>query len=88
MIRTQIYLPEELYKELKLIANVSRRNFSEVVRAGANLLVMKEKKARSKSFDPWKSFIGKGSGGPKDLSSKIDYYLYDEPYKVKAKTKK
>ena len=81
MIRTQVYLPEDLYNELKLLANTTRSKFSELIREGAELVVRKKTK-RKRSFDPWKDFIGMGKrGGPKNLSPKIDYYLYEEPYK-------
>jgi hypothetical protein len=44
---------------------------------GIKLLL--DKKSRSqKKRDPWKEFVGICKGGPKDLSSKIDYYLYGE----------
>ena len=84
MIRTQVYFPEDLYNELKLLANVSRQKFSDLIREGA-MLVIKRRTKKREGFDPWKDFIGKGRGGPKDLSSRIDYYLYEEPYKDKKK---
>lgn len=85
MIRTQVYLPEELYNELKLLANTTRRKFSELVREGARLIVQK-RIAQKRRFDVWKDFVGKGKrGGPKDISANIDYYLYVEPYEDKSK---
>lgn len=87
MKRTQVYLPEELYNELKLLAATGEEKFSDLVREGVKEVIKKRKK-KTKKFDAWKKFIGAGKGGePKDLSSKIDYYLYVEPYKDKKKKK-
>ncbi|CAN5314925.1 hypothetical protein BH10PAT1_BH10PAT1_1360 [soil metagenome] len=76
MIRTQIYLPDDLYNDLKLLAQTGNKNISQLIREGAKILL--EKKAKKKKFDPWKDFIGKGKGGPKDLSKNLDHYLYEE----------
>jgi len=80
MIRTQVYLPEDLHQELKFLAKAEKTNFSNLIRQGAEEVIRKKIKKKEK-FDPWKSFVGKGKkGGDKDLSSNIDYYLYIEPY--------
>lgn len=83
MIRTQIYIPDDLHKELKLLGHLEKKNFSILIREGAKLLI--EKKKKTNKFDPWQDFIGKGTIGigPTDLSSNLDYYLYDEPYQKK-----
>ena len=86
MIRTQIYLPDDLYKDLKFLAAISGKKFSDLVREGARIVVSKRKNKGKK--DPWKSFIGMIKGGPKDLSSNLDYYLYIEPYEAKKKKSK
>ena len=85
MIRTQIYLPDDLYQELKFLAVTGKKNLSELIREGANLVV---KKSHVQKKDFGKGFIGAIKGGPKDLSSKIDYYLYDEPYRNKKARRK
>ncbi|OGM24556.1 hypothetical protein A3D00_00775 [Candidatus Woesebacteria bacterium RIFCSPHIGHO2_02_FULL_38_9] len=85
MIRTQIYIPDDLYKELKILSNITNTNFSSLIREGAKLVVKNRSRTRKK-FNPWKDFIGKGlKGKPKDLSEKIDYYLYEEPYEDEKK---
>ncbi|MBI4991276.1 CopG family transcriptional regulator [Candidatus Gottesmanbacteria bacterium] len=86
MIRTQVYLPEDLYRNLKLLSATSGMNFSELIREGAKVVVEKKTKKRRK-FDAWKDFVGVLKGGPKDLSSNIDYYLYVEPYEKKNRKK-
>lgn len=85
MIRTQVYLPDEQYKDLQMLVALGKGNFSQLIREGVDEVIKKKKGAKKvKKFDPWKDFIGKGPrGGPKDLSSKIDYYLYVEPYEKK-----
>ena len=88
MIRTQVYLPEDLHRELKLLVATGNDNFSTLIREGIELVVKKKTKKKRK-FDAWKDFIGKGlKGGGKALSSKIDYYLYEEPYETKPKGSK
>lgn len=75
MIRTQVYLPEELHRELKLLASTKGVNYSSLIRQGA-ASVLEDDRAE-KNNDAWKSFIGAGGrGGPNDVASRIDYYLY------------
>ena len=76
MIRTQVYFPDDLYRDIKLLAQLERVNTSQVIRAGADEYVKKKTK-RKVVGDKWKSFIGAGGrGGPKDVASRIDYFLY------------
>ncbi|KKU02863.1 MAG: CopG-like protein domain-containing protein DNA-binding protein [Candidatus Amesbacteria bacterium GW2011_GWB1_47_26] len=77
MIRTQVYIPDDLHRDLMLLAKTSGLNFSQLIREGAE--EVKKKRAKTQKKRDWKKFIGAGGrGGPKDLSSKIDYYLYGE----------
>lgn len=76
MIRTQVYFPDDLYRDIKLLAQMERVNTSQIIRAGADEYVKKKTKQKAAS-DEWKSFIGAGGkGGPKDVASRIDYFLY------------
>jgi len=76
MIRTQVYFPDDLYRDIKLLAQMERVNTSQVIRAGADEYVKKKTKRKAAS-EGWKSFIGAGGkGGPKDVASRIDYFLY------------
>ncbi|NCP47412.1 hypothetical protein AUJ42_01580 [Candidatus Collierbacteria bacterium CG1_02_44_10] len=70
MIRTQIYLPDDIYEDLQLISQSSKLNISQLIREGAK----KEIKARTKQInkDDWKQFAGALKTGPKDLSLKIN----------------
>ena len=79
MVRTQVYLPEDLYNELKLLSATGQGRFSDLIRKGVEKLV-REKKARKKNnWDVWKSFIGAAKGGPKIDGVKAirDYYEND-----------
>lgn len=85
MIRTQVYLPKDLYQDLNFYAQSEKINISQAIRQGARVILDKAKKKKKKLL-PFENMIGTGSlGGPKDLYKKIDYYLYEEPYKTKKK---
>ena len=79
MIRTQIYLPKQLYQTIDLVAKKEKKAKAQVIRevleegvkskqgnAGAELLKLAK---MAKKYN-WK--------GPKDLSQNIDKYLYEE----------
>lgn len=86
MIRTQVYIPDDKYDDLKLLAALGKGSFSDLIREGIDEVIRKKRKIKKvRNFDPWKDFIGKGKGGPKDLSSNLDYYLYVEPYEKRKK---
>lgn len=70
MIRTQIYLPDDIYEDLRLISKASNQNLSQLIREGAR----KEIKARAMQVgrDDWREFAGALKTGPKDLSLKIN----------------
>jgi len=81
MIRTQVYLPEDLYNEVKLLSMTGNGSFSGLLREGVELVVKKKKKTGKKNdWKVWKSFIGacktdfKGKSG-QDLIN--DYYKND-----------
>ena len=79
IIRTQIYLPKQLYQIIDLVAKKERKAKAQVIRevleegvqkkqgnAGTALLELAK---MAKKYN-WK--------GPKDLSKNIDKYLYEE----------
>ena len=79
MIRTQVYLPQDLHLQLSCFAQKNNTTISKAIRKGANMLLKKTKK--KKKLLPFENMIGKGAkGGPKDLATNLDYYLYEEPY--------
>jgi metal-responsive CopG/Arc/MetJ family transcriptional regulator len=75
MIRTQVYLPEELHRELKLLAHTERVNYSELIRDGVREVV--NKKARRQTAKGWEAFIGACKTKVKTNAVKDihDYYL-------------
>lgn len=77
MIRTQIYLPDDLHRELKLLARTSQENFSQLVREGVREVIRKKKPLRSKKFG--EGFIGAYKGRVKTNAVRDihDYYEHD-----------
>lgn len=73
MIRTQIYIPDDLHRDVTLLAHQEGVNFSHVIREGAKMIVQKKQAKKKKN---WKRFIGAVKGGPRNVASTIDYYLY------------
>ena len=73
MIRTQVYLPDDLYRELKLLAASGKDKFSDLIREGVKDVV-KKRKRRVKKFDPWKDFIGAIKGVRTNAVKDIDDY--------------
>lgn len=70
MIRTQVYLPEEMHRELKLLAHIQRVNYSELIRDGVREVITKKAKKRTgKGRD---AFVGALTYGPKNLSTRIN----------------
>lgn len=81
MTRIQLYIDDEQYKEVQLMALMGYGNPSQIMRQSLSNTIKKTKKNKTmKKFDPIKDFGSLLKGGDKDLSSKIDYYLYEEPY--------
>lgn len=80
MIRTQIYIPETLHQRAKSIAKSQKQSVANLYRNFiANGLQATEKKRRGNSLDSLIKLNLKG--GPKDLSTNIDHYLYGAPKK-------
>lgn len=81
MIRTQIYLPETLYKDIKRRAKARGEPAAQLIREtlqkdlyGARLA------AKQASRKTWAETAVELNiqGGPKDLSRRIDDYLYGD----------
>lgn len=80
MIRTQVYLPQDLYTDMRFFASQHNTTISKIIREGAKNVLAK-KKRKKKNLLPLENIVGTLKGGPKDLATNHDYYLYDEPYK-------
>ncbi len=78
MIRTQVYLPRELYQEVKLVAEKESKKSAQVVREllHEGLIRRKKKGTIGESLLDLASVAVKG--GPPDLSTNHDKYLYGD----------
>ncbi len=80
MIRTQIYIQETLHERAKTIARNKKQSLANLYRGFiAGGLQTAEKKRRGNSLDSLIKLNLKG--GPRDLSTNIDHYLYGAPKK-------
>lgn len=70
MIRTQVYIPDDLYRDLKLLSKSEGINFSTLIREAAKIIIKKKATRKKKGFG--KGFFGALKYGPKDLSTRID----------------
>ncbi len=76
MIRTQIYLPEDIHKRLLSLRQIWGKSAAQMIReALESYLAGSQGEGKN---DLLKLADLKLSGGPKDLSSKIDDYLYGD----------
>lgn len=86
MIRTQIYIPDDKYNELQLMASLGMGTFSALIREGIDEVIKKRKRVKIlRKFDAIKDFSNLLKGGDKNLSKNIDHFLYVEPYENKIK---
>lgn len=76
MIRTQIYIPETIHQAAKLLARRKNKSLAEVIREFIMRGIKQENIQDKKSLDTLTKL--NITGGPKDLSSKMDKYLYQE----------
>ena len=83
MIRTQLYLPDPLYKSLKNKAKKKHMTFASYTRFYLEQAVMdtKEKKTKEKTAlqrFPFLKYAGMIKGSPNDSNNdEIDKFLYD-----------
>ncbi|MCL4385836.1 MAG: hypothetical protein M1326_05925 [Cyanobacteria bacterium] len=75
MIRTQICIPENLYRDIKLISEKEGIPMSRIMRTLLEIGIY----AKSQNIgEELLKLTEIKSHGPSDLSSNIDKYLYDE----------
>lgn len=58
MIRTQVYIPDDLHRDLMLLAKTEGVNFSQLIREGAE--EVKRKRLVRKKSNKWIEFAGAG----------------------------
>lgn len=78
MIRTQIYLPQQLYQAIDLVAKKEKKAKAQVIREALEK-DMEKKQGNAGKFLLEIAELGKKLNlkGPKDLSVNIDKYLYE-----------
>ncbi len=74
-VRTQIYLPKTLYRQLKARGKILNKSLAEQIRDALKLYLASEEKMKPKSNTIWQ-IVGKASSGVGDLSKDHDKYLY------------
>jgi hypothetical protein len=75
--RTQMYFPEDMLTELKLVASAKKESISEVVReAVTSFLKQNNSHAKNWKTDPLWDMVGTASSGLSDGSLNHDFYLY------------
>lgn len=85
MFRTQIYLPEELHQLVKLKADQKNESMAEFLRRCIERgMLVEEEKEQKKRAAFWTLSELNVTGGPKDLSKKIDHYLYGQEQSTKT----
>lgn len=76
MIRTQIFLPESTYEELKSLAREESKSIAAKIREVLSQRLKKHKPKKTKKHYLEALAELKFKGGPRDLSVNHDKYLY------------
>ena len=75
-IRTQIYLPDDLYKRLKRRSQSDGKPMSLYIRESLQKYLDEEEKTETFPDDPIWKIAGRGLSEDADLSTDHDRYLY------------
>jgi Arc/MetJ-type ribon-helix-helix transcriptional regulator len=73
--RTQMYIPEDLFSELRQRAEEEHSSISDIVRNAVREFLSKEKE-KNWVDDPLWNMLGAGTSNIGDLSGRHDDYLY------------
>ncbi|MBI2426315.1 MAG: hypothetical protein HYV34_00550 [Candidatus Kerfeldbacteria bacterium] len=80
MIRTQIYLPQDLHRQLTTLARGRNTSLAGVIRNFVQHGLQQELDVDHTGKKALLSLLEiKAKGGPKDLSTNLDHYLYGGP---------
>ena len=75
MLRTQLYLPEELRQQIDVVARKEKKPAAQVIRELLKVGIdTKEQESIGTAFKRLSNLRAKG---PADLSTNIDKYLYE-----------
>jgi predicted DNA-binding protein len=77
MIRTQVFLPKELYQSLKIQSSKESKPTAQIIRETLET-GLNQMKTKQNSGDALLQLAKLNIKGPKDLSQNIDKYLYEE----------
>jgi Arc/MetJ-type ribon-helix-helix transcriptional regulator len=82
MNRTQVYLTDDLKRDLKLETVISRKSQSEVIREALQRGLKQMAQERPNTAKGLRALVELGERlkiqGPPDLSANIDKYLYED----------
>lgn len=78
MLRTQVYLPEELDQDLKLLAKKEEKAVAELIRELLREGLARKKRKRKNAGDTLLDIAKLAGKGPRDLSTNLFDYLYGE----------
>lgn len=82
MRRTQIYIDEKSYRQITLLAQERGSSMAETIRKVLQDWLKKQKKVDYSGKSVMQALANlKLKGGPKDLSTNLDHYLYGAPKK-------
>lgn len=77
MIRTQIYLDEDVHKDLHILAKQQKESMAKIARDILKEGIQKKRRLDTSGKGVLKKLLAmKISGGPADLSENLDHYLY------------
>ncbi len=73
MIRTQVYIPQEMMIDLRYLAKQKKLSVSDLIRKGADKVIRADKNQKKNTLE---SLIGKGKWGRKTNAVDVinDYY--------------
>ncbi|MBS3975629.1 MAG: CopG family transcriptional regulator [Syntrophomonadaceae bacterium] len=80
-VRTQIYLPEDLYQRLRASASATGKSMAEQIRESLELYLTESEAATPKPEDPIWQLAGRTTSVDGDLSENHDRYLYRKDQK-------
>ena len=86
-VRTQIYLPKQLYQRLKRLAERRKVSQAAIVRDALEAHLKQELPASAWENDPIWNIVGAGKSDKGDLSVRHDDYLYG-PISKRAKQRR
>lgn len=83
MIRTQIYLDEDIHKDLTTLAKQAKEPMAKIARELLKDGIQKRKMLDRSGKEVLRKLLAvKAKGGPSDLSDNLDHYLYGRPKKT------